>query len=360
MRPTLLCAAFSILGPLCWLARAEVQVLTGSTFKDVVGGGHHVLVEHYAPWCGHCKALEPEYNIVGDTYKADRDGVVIAKVDCDAHKALCTSNGVKGYPTLKWYSKGSTKGEDFNAARKADAIVEAVNQKAGVQRRIKPAVSAVTELTSSNFNTVALDPAKTVLVFFGAPWCGHCKSLAPKYDTLANAFVGDESVVFAKVDATQEADLANRYGVTGYPTLKLFGAGSGEPETYDGAREVADLLRFVNERAGTERNEKGELGKGEGRLAVMDAVLAGRSIDAAVVAELETTAEGLQGASKRNADLYVRAARKVLEKGPEYLSKEAARLEGLLKGDSISPEKRTLFMLRKNILRGMEGAAAAS
>jgi protein disulfide-isomerase-like protein len=72
---------------------------------------------------------------------------------------------------------------------------------------------------------------------------GHCKALAPKYEKLAAAYAGESSVVIASVDAEVESALAQRYSVSGYPTLKLFGTGSAEPEAYNGKREVEDLVR---------------------------------------------------------------------------------------------------------------------
>lgn len=56
---------------------------------------------------------------------------------------------------------------------------------------------------------------KDVFVEFYAPWCGHCKSLAPKYDALAEQLAGVESVVIAKMDAT-----ANEIDVEGVSRMK--------------------------------------------------------------------------------------------------------------------------------------------
>lgn len=58
-----------------------------------------------------------------------------------------------------------------------------------------------------------------------APWCGHCKALAPEYEKAASEFKGDENVFLAKVDATAETDLAERFEVRGYPTIKFFKEG---------------------------------------------------------------------------------------------------------------------------------------
>jgi len=62
--------------------------------------------------CGHCKKLAPDYEIVADTFANSKE-VLIAKVDADQHKSLGSRFGVQGFPTLKWFPKGSTEPEEY-------------------------------------------------------------------------------------------------------------------------------------------------------------------------------------------------------------------------------------------------------
>jgi len=230
-------------------------------------------------WCGHCKNLAPEYEKVGETYRRS-DGVLIAKVDADAEKDLASRFGVRGFPTLKWFPAGSTDPEDYSGGRDAADFVEYINKRTGLSRRLKAVPSAVTVLTPKNFDAVALDPSKNALVEFYAPWCGHCKSLAPTYEKVASAFAGEDNVVVAKVDADKHRDLAQRFGVSGFPTIKFFAAGEDKEATaYESGRDEQSFVDFLNEKAGTSRLPGGGLNADAGTVPELDQVAAKFSSD---------------------------------------------------------------------------------
>lgn len=106
----------------------------------------------------------------------------------------------------------------------------------------------VTIIVAKNYQDVVIDNDKDVLVEFYAPWCGHCKSLAPKYDDLASQYAASEfkdKVVIAKVDATAN-DVPDE--IQGFPTIKLFPAGAKDaPVDYSGSRTIEDLIKFIAE-----------------------------------------------------------------------------------------------------------------
>lgn len=78
------------------VAASDVIDLTPDTFDEIVKPEALMLVEFFAPWCGHCKALAPHYEEAATTLK--ERGIKLAKVNCVDEADLCQANEIKGYP----------------------------------------------------------------------------------------------------------------------------------------------------------------------------------------------------------------------------------------------------------------------
>ncbi|KAE8144315.1 protein disulfide-isomerase [Aspergillus avenaceus] len=103
----------------------------------------------------------------------------------------------------------------------------------------------VTVVVAHSYNDLVVDNDKDVLLEFYAPWCGHCKALAPKYEELAGLYADIPEITIAKIDATAN-DVPD--SITGFPTIKLYPAGAKDsPVEYEGSRTVEDLANFVKE-----------------------------------------------------------------------------------------------------------------
>ena len=113
--------------------------------------------------------------------------------------------------------------------------------------------SHVLSLTKDTFDE-AVKSNKHLLVKFVAPWCGHCKSLAPAYAAAAKQLADLESdIKLASVDATIEGDLAQQYEVKGYPTIKFFS--DGTTFEYTGGRNQEDIVSWLKKKTGPAADE---------------------------------------------------------------------------------------------------------
>ena len=109
-----------------------VIVGTADNFDDVLAASNHVLAEFYAPWCGHCKSLAPEYEKAAQQLEKDGSEALLVKIDATVHGDLAKEFGVGGYPTLKWFKNGDRKNPlDYKGGRKEAEIVSWVTKKSG-------------------------------------------------------------------------------------------------------------------------------------------------------------------------------------------------------------------------------------
>jgi len=186
------------------VSEEHVHDLTSETFKsgDRLSGGW--LIEFYAPWCGHCKRLLPEFEKAAQSVLSleEAQGKRIGsfgKVDCTAHKDPCNTHGVRGYPTIKFFPDGTKSPPmDYNGARRADALG------AFVQRMSAPPVTVVSS-ESELAGFVKAAKMSTELTIFLASYEGGSATAPSAYASVAAKRRDRFTFVFAEGLASSES-----------------------------------------------------------------------------------------------------------------------------------------------------------
>eukprot|EP01134_Creolimax_fragrantissima_P002783 CFRG2783T1 len=262
--------ALGLLGAACCVAAfyetgSNVVSLTEANFESkVLKTDSVVLVEFYAPWCGHCKSLTPEYEKAATHLK----GVArFAAIDADQYRSVGQKYGVQGFPTIKLFGADKSKPTDYNQARDATTIAKTVLKE--VQSMVNSRINGKTSrsngngnknggsggagkpvtLTDANFDDKVLKSQESWLVEFMAPWCGHCKNLEPQWKQAASELKDVPNIKLGVVDATVQQEIAGRYQIKGYPTIKVFGRNKSKPKDYQGAREASDIVAYAKDLA---------------------------------------------------------------------------------------------------------------
>ncbi|XP_069072345.1 protein disulfide-isomerase A4 isoform X2 [Pleurodeles waltl] len=168
-----------------------VSVLTDANFDTFTTDKDTVLLEFYAPWCGHCKQFAPEYEKIAQTLKANDPPIPVAKIDATVATAVAGRFDVSGYPTIKILKKGQPV--DYEGARTEEAIVAKVKEVSHPDWTPPPEVTMV--LTKDNFDEVVND-ADIILVEFYAPCC-----LVVGVDTAKNWHLNMRKLLRSSVNA---------------------------------------------------------------------------------------------------------------------------------------------------------------
>ncbi|OBT50077.1 hypothetical protein VE04_09008 [Pseudogymnoascus sp. 24MN13] len=236
---------------------AVLQVDAKNYDRLIAKSNYTSIVEFYAPWCGHCKSLQPAYE---NAAKKLAGLAKVAAVNCDEdiNKQFCGSMGVQGFPTLKIVKPGKKFGkpivEDYQGAREAKPIVEAVSAK------IANHVSKVTDKELDAFMAENVDTHKAILFTEKGSTSSLLKAIAID-------FLGGIKVAQIR---SKEARAVEMFSVEKFPTIVLLPAGNGaSATTYDGELKKDDIVKFLSSKKTEKKSENKSEKKAEKQAAKM-------------------------------------------------------------------------------------------
>lgn len=197
------------------LVNPSVVVLDASSFTERVKGraeGQIWAVDFYAPWCGPCQALMPEWRRMARLLSGQ---ILVGTVDCQRFQSFCQSQGVRAYPEIRLYTGSTRQPDRFTSYSGWHRDSHSLRAWAlGFLPR------ASVDLTPETFRSLVLSGQDHWVLDFYAPWCGPCQHFAPEFEVLARILKGE--VRAGKVDCQAHHQTCQSAGITAYPTVRFY------------------------------------------------------------------------------------------------------------------------------------------
>ncbi|RLN09497.1 protein disulfide isomerase-like 1-4 [Panicum miliaceum] len=209
----------------------HVVVLTAANFSSFLAATRHVMVEFYAPWCGHCQELAPDYAAAASHLAAhhSQTHVALAKVDATEDTELALQYDVQGFPTILFFIDGVPT--DYNGARTKDAVVDWINKKLG------PGVQNITAVDQAE--RILTGDDKAVLAFLDSLSGAHS-------DELAAASRLEDSVNFYQTSSPDVAKLFHIDPAAKRPCVVLLKKEEEKLTFFDGEFKASVIADFVS------------------------------------------------------------------------------------------------------------------
>ncbi|GLJ52349.1 hypothetical protein SUGI_1113630 [Cryptomeria japonica] len=203
----------------------DVVVLKEGNFTDFIAKNRFVMVEFYAPWCGHCQALAPEYAAAATDLKGE---VALAKVDATEENDLAEKYSVQGFPTIYFFVDGVHK--PYPSERTKEGIVSWIKRKTG---------PAVFNLTSTQDAEALVEPENAIAI-------GLFDSLVgPANEEFAAAARLEDDVLFYQTTSESAAAILKIDPKAKRPALVLLKKQPEKVSHFDGKFEKDAISEFI-------------------------------------------------------------------------------------------------------------------
>uniref|UniRef100_A0A8C4JUS4 DnaJ homolog subfamily C member 10 n=1 Tax=Dromaius novaehollandiae TaxID=8790 RepID=A0A8C4JUS4_DRONO len=223
------------------LRNPSVVSLTPETFVELVKRRKREeiwMVDFYAPWCGPCQALMPEWKKMARML----NGLIsVGSVDCQKYYSFCQQESIRGYPEIRLFPQKSNTAQQYYSYNGWHRDSYSLR---GWALGYLPQVSV--DLTPQSFIEKVLNGKDHWVIDFYAPWCGPCQNFAPEFEILARTMKG--KVKAGKVDCQAYAQTCQTADIRAYPTVKFYPYQGtkknvlGEHMDSRDAKGIADLL----------------------------------------------------------------------------------------------------------------------
>lgn len=201
----------------------DVVVATKDNFEEIIAGDHLTLVKFYAPWCGHCKKMAPDFKEAATELKGK---ATLVDVDATVEKSLAEKYGIRGFPTLKLFSNGELL-SDYKGSRSKEDIVKYIE---------RSSLPSVVDIKDADSLSTFMKENKGKTMVFGS----GLDKLTANFKKLSMSIRDNmpDSISFASVpDGSYLKDLVSDKIA---PDSILLNRDDGTFETYDGDSDGLD------------------------------------------------------------------------------------------------------------------------
>uniref|UniRef100_A0A672NV15 DnaJ homolog subfamily C member 10 n=1 Tax=Sinocyclocheilus grahami TaxID=75366 RepID=A0A672NV15_SINGR len=225
------------------LVNPVVVTLIPESFQELVKrrkSSETWMVDFYAPWCGPCQALLPEWRRMARMLS----GIVnVGTVDCQKHHSFCQGENVRAYPEIRLFPQNSNRRDQYQSYNgwHRDAFSLKTWALSSLPR-------ASVDLSPEDFKRKVLGGKDHWVLDFYAPWCGPCQQFAPEFEVLARMTKG--TVRAGKVDCQEHYQTCQSAGIKDYPSVRFYPhlgttrrVQGGEHINSRDATDIADILR---------------------------------------------------------------------------------------------------------------------